>query len=674
MTKRTLAKWLLLVFAGGCLLVQNAAEATANSPYATLTQGPDGMLVGTQSAYEPDGSIRIDVNQPADIFYDEPTGTLYVADAGNARIAAYDGRNPPHWIGEGVLSNPSGVYVAPDGLIYVADYGLKQIVVFDRQGTLVKQLGRPEEPIYGKKNDFAPRKVAVDKRGNIYVISEGSINGVVQLNKDGEFLGYVGANETNLSFKMLIQRFIFTEDQRGQLFRSTPPSPTSLVLDRQGLLYTVTNGIRDIKKLNIVGDNILSTQSWTSRTLIDIDVDAGGNIFALDAEGIVAVYDSFGNLLFLFGGSDDLYERAGLLKNASAIDVVDSGQTIFVADRERNVINRYRITPFAAKVFEGVDHYKQGLYVQSEGIWQEILKMNSFFILSYQSLAQSYFKQNRNGEALESFKMAEDKSGYSDAFWKIRNDWLQRNINVVVYVVLACFASGYALRRLHRRYRLLQPFVSLGRAIARIKLMRELGFLFHFLKHPIDAVQELKDNKRATVRSATILYAWMLLLQVILVYAKGYLFASGNPGQMEWLPIVLTAAVPLLFWVVMNYMVSTISDGEGRLSEVYIGTIYALSPYLVFALPIALVSNVLTFNEKFVYDYAMLFVQGWSILLVCITVKELHDYTFGQTVWNLFLTVFAIVLAALVLFLLVLLFNQEIEFVQTIVQELRNRA
>ncbi|MFC4600627.1 YIP1 family protein [Cohnella hongkongensis] len=674
MTKRAIGKWLLLVLLGGCLLVQNAAEAMANSPYATLTQGPGGMLVGTQNAYEPDGLIRIDVNQPADIFYDEPTGLLYIADAGNARIAEYDGQNPPKWIGEGVLSNPSGVYVAPDQLIYVADYGLKQIVVFDRQGTLVKQLGRPEEPIYGKKNDFAPRKVAVDKRGNLYVISEGSINGVVQLNKDGGFLGYVGANETNLSFKMLLQRLIFTEDQRGQLFRSTPPSPTSLVLDQQGLLYTVTNGIRDIKKMNIVGDNILSTQSWTSRTLIDIDVDAGGNIFALDAEGIIAVYDSFGNLLFLFGGSDDLYERAGLLKNASAIDVVDSGQTIFVADRERNVINRYRITPFAAKVFEGVDHYKQGLYVQSEGIWQEILKMNSFFILSYQSLAQSYFKQNRNGEALESFKMAEDKSGYSDAFWKIRNDWLQRNMNVVVYVVLACFALGYALRRLHRRFRLLQPFVRLGRAIARIPLMRELGFLFHFLKHPIDAVQELKDNKRATVRSATILYAWLLLLQVILVYAKGYLFASGDPDQMEWLPIVLTAAVPLLFWVVMNYMVSTISDGEGRLSEVYIGTIYALSPYLVFALPIALVSNVLTFNEKFVYDYAMLFVQGWSILLVCIMVKELHDYTFGQTVRNLFLTIFAIVLAALVLFLLVLLFNQEVEFVQTIVQELRNRA
>lgn len=143
---------------------------------------------------------------------------------------------------------------------------------------------------------------------------------------------------------------------------------------------------------------------------------------------------------------------------------------------------------------------------------------------------------------------------------------------------------------------------------------------------------------------------------------------------MDLLPIMLTSAVPLLFWVVMNYMVSTISDGEGKLSEVYIGTVYALSPYLIFALPIALISNVLTYNEKFVYDYSMMLIQGWSLLLVCIMVKELHDYTFRQTVRNLFLTVFGIVLAALVIFLLVLLFNQEVEFIQTIIQEMRNRA
>lgn len=674
--KNTVCKRALLLLISSILFTLGAAGASAGTPYVTWTQGPDGWWTDTPTAYEPDGMIHIDVKAPADIYYDDSTNKMYIADSGNKRIAVYESDGSKQWIGEGVLSQPSGIYVTEERLLYVADSGLKKIVVFDENGQAVKQIGRPAEPIYGKKNDFVPKKIAVDKRGNIYVISEGSVNGVVQLNKEGQFLGYVGANKTSLSLKKLVQRLIFTEGQKAQLFKTTPPSPTSIVLDRQGLLYTVTNGIKagGIKKLNILGNNILTTRSWTSPGLIDVDVDANGNIYALDNVGGMMVYDSFGNMLFFFGGANSAYERKGLLKGASAIDVVASGQTLYAADKERNVINRYRLTPFASKVYEGVNLYKQGLYVQSEGIWSDILRMNSFFVLSHKALAESYFKQNLNGQALDSFRMAEDRGGYSDAFWKIRNDWLQQHMNVILYSVIGIYLALYVLRKLHKRFRILLPLVRAKNAIARIKLMQELGFIFYFLKNPIDAVYEMKENKRATVRSATILYAWILALQVILIYARGYLFRTGDPAYMDLLPLLLTTAVPLLFWVVMNYMVSTISDGEGRFSQVYVGTIYSLAPYLIFVLPIALVSNVLTYNEKFVYDYAMLFMEGWSVLLVCITVKELHNYSIGQTIRNLLLTIFAIVMAALVIFLIVLLFNQEVEFVQTIVQELRNRA
>ena len=650
--------------------------ALADAPYSTFTQGPDGMMVFTQTAYEPDGLIRLDANMPEDLFYHDATGTMYIADSGNSRIVVIDRNGAVRTVGEDILFSPSGVYVTGDNTLYVADYGLEQVVVFDAEGNLVKQIGRPEEPIYGAKNDFAPKKVAVDKRGNIYVISEGSINGVVQLNHDGGFLGYVGANDTDISLKMLIQRFVFTEEQKSRLFRTTPPSPTSLVLDRQGLLYTVTNGIsaEGIKKLNIVGDNILASEAWQSPNLIDIDVDDNGNIYTLDSEGWIDIYDSFGNLLFDFGGKDSKYERAGMLRNPSAIDVSSSGESIFIADRDRNVINRYRITPFAGKVFEGVAYYKQGLYVESEEIWKEILRMNSFFILSYEALAKSYFKQNLNEQALESFKRAEDKDGYSDAYWNIRNDWLQTHMVTLVYAALALILLYWIVRLTHVRFGILTPAVQLADTAAENKLIRELGFLFHFLRHPIDAVQELKENKRATIRSATILYVWLLLLQVLLVYATGYLFADGDPARMSLLPILLTTAVPLLFWVVMNYLVSTVGDGEGRFSEVYIGTIYALGPYLVFALPIALVTNVLTYNESFLYNYSMAFIEGWSVLLLCIMVKELHDFTFAQTVRNLLLTIFGMVLAALVIFILVFLFTQEIEFIRSIIQELRNRV
>jgi len=656
-----------------CLLV---CQPVLAAPYMTITQGPNGEIVGTQTAYEPDRIIRFELNQPADVYYDDATGRLYVADQGNARIAVMNADGSWQVIGEGELVNPQGIYVTANGEMYVADYGQKQVLIFNADGQLINRFGRPDEPIYGKRNDFLPRKVAVDKRGNIYVISEGSINGVVQLNADGDFLGYVGSNDTSLSLKMIIQRLLFTEEQRSQLFRTTPPSPTSLVLDNQGLLYTVTEGIDDdgIKKLNIRGDNILNSDDWASNLLIDIDVDDRGHIYTVDAYGWIAVYDSFGNLLFVFGGIDPRYERVGFLKSPAGIDVEGSGEALYVVDRDRGVVQRYRITPFAAKVFEAVEGYKQGLYVESQPLWEDILRMNSFFILSYQALAKAYFKQGMYEEALASFRLAEDKDGYSDAYWNIRNEWLQNNMVYLIIGVVVLALLRSLLRFLHRRYGWLRPLEELRKRAGKMRLLRELGFVFHVLRHPIDAVRELKEYKRATIRSATMLYGWMLLLQVILIYATGYLFSIGDPDRIHLPSLLLITAVPLLSWVVMNYMVSTITDGEGRFSEVYICTIYALSPYLVFALPIALVSNVLTYNEAFVYEYAMFAIAGWSLLLIFIMIKELHDYTLMQTIRNVLLTLFAIVLAALVLFILALLFSQEMEFIRSIIQELRNRG
>ncbi|WDU82873.1 hypothetical protein [Caloramator sp. Dgby_cultured_2] len=68
--------------------------------------------------------------------------------------------------------------------------------------------------------------------------------------------------------------------------------------------------------------------------LVDIDVDNNGNIYALSQYGYIFEYDSFGNLLFIFGGEDELSERRGLFRNAAAIDVTKDGK-IYVIDKEK---------------------------------------------------------------------------------------------------------------------------------------------------------------------------------------------------------------------------------------------------------------------------------------------------------------------------------------------------
>lgn len=127
-------------------------------------------------------------------------------------------------------------------------------------------------------------------------------------------------------------------------------------------------------------------------------------------------------------------------------------------------------------------------------------------------------------------------------------------------------------------------------------------------------------------------------------------------------------------WNAANYLVSTISDGEGRIRDVVIGSAYSLFPYVLFALPIALISNVLTLNEIFLHSFALNLMWFWLGIMLFIMAKEIHNYSFSETVRNVLITLFTMVLFVLTGYILYVLFNQLFDFISAIAQELRLRG
>ncbi|WDU82874.1 tetratricopeptide repeat protein [Caloramator sp. Dgby_cultured_2] len=54
---------------------------------------------------------------------------------------------------------------------------------------------------------------------------------------------------------------------------------------------------------------------------------------------------------------------------------------------------------------KGDELYKEGLYLESKPIWEEVLDMNSSFILSYKALAKAYFKMGDYKKPLNVLKL-----------------------------------------------------------------------------------------------------------------------------------------------------------------------------------------------------------------------------------------------------------------------------
>lgn len=649
-------------------------QVFAQVPYKTLTQGPNSEIVDTQTAYEPAQVYKIPTTTPEDIHLADD-GTLYIADTGNGRIVVTKNGEFVKFIGQGTLQGPSGVY-ASEEKIYVADALAEKVFVFDLEGNVVQEIGKPDSPLYGKKSAFIPKKVTVDQRGNIYVVSEGSTNGLVQLNNKGEFTGYFASNMTNTSFKMILQRTLYGESGKAKLMKNVPPSPTNLAIDSNGLIYTATkgSGVNSIKKFNVSGKNILDGKiGFAGASTIDIEVDQYGNIFTIDEDGIVFEYDSFGNLLFIFGGKDRGDERIGLTKSPAAIEIGNDG-ALYLLDKEKSIVQVYEPTAFANEVHKGIVLYKEGLYVESEEIWNNVLKMNSSFILSYQAIAKSYFKRGLNEEALDTFKLAEDKGGYSEAFWEIRNQWLQENLGIVFIILFVLYVLWKVLKRVDRKRGIFDAPRTVLDSIKHNKIVSEVAYMKRFLINPLDAYYEIKRRNRVSVWASTILYVWFAVLQITDIYLKGYIFTGVNPSQVNVLKVVGIALVPIVLWIIANHLVSTISNGEGRLKDIYNGTIYALSPYLIFALPLQLLTNVLSLNEGFIYTFSMIFVIAWCVILLFLMIKEIHNYSFGETVKNILLTLFGMILIVLTLFIIFILVSQEVDFVKSIIQELKIRV
>jgi hypothetical protein len=107
---------------------------------------------------------------------------------------------------------------------------------------------------------------------------------------------------------------------------------------------------------------------------------------------------------------------------------------------------------------------------------------------------------------------------------------------------------------------------------------------------------------------------------------------------------------------------------------VIVGSAYSLFPYALLALPIALISNVLTLNEIFIYKFSLDIMWFWTGMMLFIMVKEIHNYSFSETVKNVLITLFAMALFLLTGYILYVLFRQLYEFISAIVQEIGLRG
>ncbi len=652
----------------------------------------------------PDG-----LSTPRDIFLNRENDHLYIADTGNNRIIELDAEGQIVRIlgAELDLNRPQGIFRnAQDGTLWIADTGNARILNVTEEGEIRQEFGAPQSDVLVGISAAAPSKVIVDKRGYIYYL-EGTGAGMIVMDRQNRFRGFFGSNRKAFSLRWLWARYLATEEQKEKILLSTPTAHSDMYLGNDGFIYTSVAGesSRQVQKLSPVGVNIFvekslerklyknrifgeRRRSWEpAHRFSAVTVDDVGTVTVLDqSSGRIYQYDQDRNLLMAFGRMGIGRVEFGL---ASEIEV-DSRGYLYTLDGARSVIYVLRPTRFAELAHRASALQFDGRYEEAASAWRGVLHLASNYELAHSGMAAAYYHQERWQEAMREYALAHDQLGYALAFYEYRQDQLRRNMGWLVSAVFVVMAGVVVSPvKFHwpvvgGRWPVRTTVVGGQWSVVAGVLRGIWSLVTGVLKHPVEAFETVARGR--SIWLAVVLVALAALARLVSLWLIAFhMRATPTVGSiLDWVRLyrpvaayllpelrwedsnllfeILRIAVPWLLWTISNYGVAALFDGEGTFRAVTRTTACCLIPYIVFAIPIALLSHVLTVQERGFYEVLWSVTYYWVLLLLVVQMRVIHNYPLGRTFGVGVLKVFGMLILAGALVLVGLLSVELIGF------------
>lgn len=678
----------------------------------------DGEVLGTGALRNPSG-IAVDT-----------LDRLFVLDAGNNRLLVYDlvRKELLHEIrtfavsslDTGTFNNPQGLFVSAKNHLYVCDTQNRRIIEFDQELSFVRFISAPkdlEEGVLPPNFDYRPVAIVVDQAERMYVVSTGVYDGIMEFTHEGDFRGFIGAPRVSPSVMDYFWSRLATEEQKVRRRMFLPIEYSNLDMDPLGFIYaTVSEGAafqrRAVRRLNPTGNDVLRTSQTlppphgdivfplsTDPTatirgrsvLVDIVARPEGLYSVLDRNrGRIFTYDQTGELLYIFGG---LGGQEGLFRNPVALASYED--RLLVLDASLGQITVFSPSLYARSIHDAIYYHNRGLYQEATEKWYEVLDLNVNYELAYSGIGRSLLRQQSYLLAMENFKLANNRQGYSKAFAQYRRNYVTENFSflmslfmgLLLFLVLASKLGGFRFAKKHFN-RLLDRVSSHKeqsatqtslvvdglkvpyRRVDFAELIRSLQFAWYAMFHPVDGFWDLKYERRGNGVAACILVFLATLTHVLQRQYTGFIFNTHNLSQMNLFLEMLGVLGPITLGVIVNWALTTLSEGKGSLRDIFIAVAYGLTPFIVLGLPSILLSHYLTFDEGAFLHFLRVAALLWSGLLIFVGTMSAHEFFTGKNVLIVTLTFVGVGVTVFIGLLFFSLVGQVVQFVQDIYSEL----
>ncbi len=243
-------------------------------------------------------------------------------------------------------------------------------------------------------------------------------------------------------------------------------------MDDEGFVYASnkdTEGVQAVRRLNPKGQDVIRKNAKENlggdllfgtvgnysgpSQIVDVVYRDHGIYSLLDVKrGRVFTYDHEGNLLYIFGG---IGTQDGTFRTPAAIEQV--GNRLLVLDSQQANVNIFAETEYGALINQAVSLRYNGDEALAVSLWKEVLRLDENNELANAGIGKAYLSAGDNEKAMTYLRRGMNRTYYSVAFKRWRNEALRDNISwfltglIVLVVLIVIFRRAVLPKRAARR-------------------------------------------------------------------------------------------------------------------------------------------------------------------------------------------------------------------------------
>ncbi len=205
------------------------------------------------------------------------------------------------------------------------------------------------------------------------------------------------------------------------------------------------------------------------------------------------------------------------------------------------------------------------------------------------------------------------------------------------------------------------------------KILNGLKFTFYIYSHPFDGFWIMNREKKGNIPTSFVLFVLLVATTVYRILGPGYLFETTNLAQFSPWALATVLAVLILLYCVCNWALTTLIGGSANIKQIFMATMYALTPIILFNVPVTVLANIFVLKEAEYITFLTLLSFIWALFMMLVSNSVIHEFTMLKSVITFIVTLCGMVVAIILGLFFFYIVQQFFVWVMQLLQELSYR-